>query len=132
MKYFCATAVFFIVTAFTVCAQNSSLNLSPEDSKKLIEKNRNNDKFVIIDVRTPEEFSQGRIENAVNIDFYSSDFAEKINQLDKNKIYLIYCRSGNRSGQALAIFKNAGIINYYNMTGGFSAWTAKKFPFVRE
>lgn len=58
----------------------------------------------IIDIRTPEEFAAGHIENAKNIDFYQDDFANQIGQLEKDKTYFMYCRSGNRSSQAAPTF----------------------------
>lgn len=94
-------------------------SISKAEAEKIIaEKNGKND-FMILDVRTPEEFSQGKMEGAINIDFYSADFEEKINQLDKNKEYLIYCRSGNRSKSAMAIMKELGFQNVYELDEGF-------------
>jgi rhodanese-related sulfurtransferase len=63
---------------------------------------------VIIDVRTPAEFATGHLEGALNIDVQSPDFAAQISQLDPNQPYFIYCRSGNRSGQAISQMANMG------------------------
>ena len=75
-------------------------------------------KPVLIDVRTAGEFKQGAIKGAINIDIMSGNFAQRIAQLDKTKTYLLYCRSGNRSGQACSIMANNGFTNLYNLSGG--------------
>ncbi len=72
----------------------------------------------IVDVRTPAEFNAGHIDNAINIDFDNSTFKGEIDKLDKSKTYFIYCRSGNRSGQAFSIMKGGGIKNIYDLQGG--------------
>ena len=71
--------------------------------------------FQILDVRTPEEFAMSHVEGAENIDFLSSSFQTKIQNLDKNKIYKLYCRSGNRSGQAERIMKTLGFKDVENL-----------------
>lgn len=73
---------------------------------------------VLIDVRTPAEFSSGHIASAINIDYENPNFADEVKKLDPNKNYFIYCRSGNRSGKASAIMKSAGIKNIYDLQGG--------------
>ncbi len=69
---------------------------------------------VIIDVRTPGEFASGHLEGALNIDVQSPDFAAQVSQLDPNQEYFIYCRSGNRSGQAISQMTNMGFTNMIN------------------
>jgi len=87
--------------------------------------------FVILDVRTPEEYASGHIERAVNLDFYSETFEEELGKLDRDKIYLIYCRSGNRSGKAQDIMKELGFREVYNMRAGMSRWEAVGLPVVK-
>jgi len=84
----------------------------------------------ILDVRTHEEFHAGHIADAVLLDFYGKDFAAKVQELDKDKTYLLYCRSGNRSGRTLVLMKNLGFKTIYNMRGGMNQWTAAKLPVV--
>lgn len=71
--------------------------------------------FVILDVRTADEFAQSHLSGAQNIDFLKPDFKENIEKLDKNKTYKLYCRSGNRSGQAMAILKSIGFKDIENL-----------------
>ncbi len=77
----------------------------------------------ILDVRTSEEVEEGYIPGSTNIDFYlGQGFLDELEKLDKSKNYYVYCRSGNRSGQACALMNNAGFANTYNLVGGFMNW----------
>ena len=87
------------------------------------EKLESDDDAFILDVRTPEEVEEGYIPNATNIDIYlGQGFLDELEKLDKSKNYYVYCRSGNRSGQACALMNNAGFENAYNLEGGFMNW----------
>ncbi len=78
---------------------------------------------VILDVRTQEEVDDGYIPGAVHIDFYlGQGFLEEIEKLDKAKSYYVYCRSGNRSGQACALMNSRGFGRCYNLMGGMMEW----------
>ncbi len=81
---------------------------------------------ILLDVRTPEEFTTGNIEGAVNIDFKASDFEQKIAELDKSKTYFVYCLSGIRSGKAADRMGELGFTSLYTLNGGYSAWTEKE------
>lgn len=80
--------------------------------------------YEVIDIRTLEEYSQGHISNSQLIDFYGTDFSNTLNQLDKSKKYLIYCRSGSRSSSALEVFKQLDFLEVYELQGGVLSWTA--------
>lgn len=86
--------------------------------------------LVILDVRTPEEFEAGHLEGATLIDFYDDDFRDQIADLDVDAPYLMYCRSGNRSGQAAAIMTELGFTNVADVDGGINAWTSGGHPTV--
>jgi phage shock protein E len=77
---------------------------------------------VLIDVRTPEEFATGHIPNALNINFNAPDFAAQMETLDKSKTYLIYCKSGVRSGKAAAGLSATGFNTIYTLKGGVLGW----------
>ena len=82
---------------------------------------------VILDVRTPEEAALGRIsEKGLEIDFYGDNFNEKLNELDKNHTYLMYCRSGGRSGKTMKIMGEQGFKNVNNLKGRYTAWSKHK------
>lgn len=103
-------------------------NITPEETYILIQGNKDNPNFVILDVRTPEEFLGEHIENAVNLDYYSDTFRNDLDKLDKNKTYLIYCRSGSRSENALNIMKELDFREVYNMSGGIIKWNSEGLP----
>jgi len=79
---------------------------------------------IVLDVRTPEEFSAGHIENAININLESSDFASEVSKLDMNATIAVYCRSGNRSGVATEQMVELGFVDMYDMQGGILEWEA--------
>lgn len=87
---------------------------------------------VTLDVRTPGEFAEGHIEGARLIDFQSGNFENEIATLDKNATYAVYCRSGNRSGQAVKVMQDAGFANVFNMNGGVIDWANAGLPLVRN
>ena len=87
---------------------------------------------VTLDVRTPGEFAEGYIEGARLIDFQSGNFENEIATLDKNATYAVYCRSGNRSGQAVKVMKDVGFSNVFNMNGGVIEWANAGLPLVRN
>ena len=92
-------------------------DLSQEEWARQLE---NDDNAFILDVRTAEELEEGYIPGATQIDIYlGQEFLNELEKLDKTKNYYVYCRSGNRSGQACAIMNSIGIKNAYNLEGGF-------------
>ncbi|MEM3061226.1 MAG: rhodanese-like domain-containing protein [Candidatus Bathyarchaeia archaeon] len=105
--------------------------ITPREAYALIQKNKDNLNFIILDVRTPEEFVNEHIDDAINLNYYSETFRDDLNGLDKNKTYLIYCRSGSRSGIALEIMKELGFREVYDMSGGITAWKAEGLPTTR-
>ncbi|MFA5403710.1 MAG: alpha/beta fold hydrolase [Ignavibacteria bacterium] len=108
---------------------NLKFDISTEQAEKMFGENIGNPDFVILDVRTPEEYSAGHITNAVNLDFKSSDFSEKLDELNKNKIYIVYCKGGGRSAKALEIMQKKGFTNVYNVLGGIKKWKEENRKF---
>jgi len=84
--------------------------------------------LVVLDVRTPEEFAEGHLEGAVLVDFYDTDFTEQLAALDPDVPYLVYCRSGNRSGQTLSIMDDLGFDSAVDVDGGIVAWAGAGLP----
>lgn len=87
--------------------------------------------IITLDVRTPGEFNEGHIEGALLVDFQSGNFENEIESLDKKKTYAVYCRSGNRSGQAVKVMSEAGFTNLYNLDGGVIDWANAGLPLVK-
>lgn len=80
---------------------------------------------VLIDVRTPEEFSSGYLKGAININYNAPDFKDQVAKLDPSKTYLVYCRSGMRSGNAAKIMSDNGFGTIYTLKGGLNTWTGE-------
>lgn len=77
---------------------------------------KSNTNIILIDVRTPDEIKEtGTIEGATNIDFKAADFKDNVSALDKSKEYIVFCRTGNRSGQASQIMADLGFTNVNNL-----------------
>jgi rhodanese-related sulfurtransferase len=95
-------------------------DLSQEEWREQLESDEN---AFLLDVRTPDEVEEGYIPNATNIDIYlGQEFVAELEKLDKTKNYYVYCRSGQRSGQACAIMNKLGFENAFNLEGGFMNW----------
>lgn len=73
---------------------------------------------LLIDVRTPQEYAQGHLAGAINIDIEAPTFIDEIKKLDPSTPTFVYCRSGNRSGQAIAIMKKLGFTSLTDLSGG--------------
>ena len=86
------------------------------------------DGLVVLDVRTAEEFAEGHLDGAVMVDFYAPDFADQIARLDGNTPYLLYCRSGNRSGETLVLMRQMGFTDVTEIDGGIAAWQQAGLP----
>lgn len=84
--------------------------------------NLKNKSVVLLDVRTPEEFAEGHIDGAVNIDVKADDFESKLEALDKNKTYFIYCRSGVRALNATEKMRSAGFKDAVNFKDGMMTY----------
>ena len=83
-------------------------------------------KGIVLDVRTPEEFENSRIQNSKNIDFYNpQNFMLEIEKLDKDNNYYVYCRTGVRSANSCVLMKELGFKNTFNLVGGIVEWKGK-------
>lgn len=107
--------ILFLFGSFIFSISCSNRGYENINLNKAIKTVNNSTNLVLLDVRTPEEYSSGNIPNSINIDILSSDFKSKIELLDKNKEYLVYCRSGNRSSIAASIMATNGFIKIYNL-----------------
>ena len=105
--------------------------VSVQEAFDLIEDNKGNADFVILDVRRDSEYREGHLENALNLDYYASSFADELDKLDKDKSYLVYCRSGSRSSGAARMMEELGFKKVYNMLGGITDWQDEGFSVVQ-
>lgn len=104
-----------LLAVFMFSFQKSNASLS---GAEFIETFKSTPNAVLVDVRTPAEFLEGHIDNAINIDFENQSFQSEIKKLDSTKTYFVYCRSGSRSSQAVSIMSANGIKNIYQLQGG--------------
>lgn len=93
-------------------------NVNVEQFSKLVDAN----KGVVLDVRTPGEWEEGTIGDAIKINYYDSDFETQLEKLNKEEPVLVYCKKGGRSAGAAEILKNKGFKKVFNLEGGISAW----------
>lgn len=124
--------LFFIFPVVCQAETRKLTTISPVEAATLIEQHQKDSNFVLLDIRTPGEYKSGHIKNAALLDFRSATFSRSLEQLNKNKTYLIYCRSANRSGKALAMMKKMGFTRVYNMGKGLVGWKAAKLPIVTD
>ena len=104
-------------------AEKSTYNLIKPIDLKAMQSEESFVTYQLIDVRTPEEFSAGHIDGAINIDFYDKSFAEDIAALSKNKPVIFYCKSGGRSKKAAYhAIEEVGFKEVYDLKGGYNAW----------
>ena len=107
-----------IILLFLPISLFSQKKITREEFKELITKGNT----LVIDVRTPVEFSEAHIKNAINIDYFSKSFSETISKLNKQKTILVYCAAGGRSTSACSDFKKLGFKRVYNLIGGYDDW----------
>jgi rhodanese-related sulfurtransferase len=126
MRWATLSAVIASLLAFSGCDEKQGTAQKTTVSPREVYERRADEKVLIIDVRTPAEFRQERIEQAVNKPL---DSMEKwVNELPKDKTIYFVCRSGSRSGIAQRIAAQRGYTDAYNMTGGMIAWRREGLP----
>lgn len=114
------------LSVFGTLKSNGIRHVTVAEAKQIIE---THPEVVVLDVRTGREFRNGHIKGAININYFSWSFREKIAELDKNLTYVIHCKSGGRSGWAAPILKSFEITSVVHMDGGTDAWIEASYPF---
>ena len=121
-----------VLTAVMACNVTANMQpdreLSPHQFKSMLDRHRDNPDVVLLDIRTPGEFRQGHIHGARLVDYYDRVFMATIGSLDRQKTYLIYCRSGNRTGKSLKLFDRLGFTQVYHLKSGLVGWLREKYP----
>lgn len=121
---FCS--VVFLAASLSACAQ-AVAELDPVVFRDKVKATKG---AVVVDVRTPEEFAEGHLENAINIDVKAADFEQKSASIDKSKPVFVYCLSGIRSKRAALSLQQRGY-KVTSMKGGITAWKDSKLPVKR-
>ncbi|WP_312346235.1 thioredoxin domain-containing protein [Chryseobacterium binzhouense] len=123
--------VLFFVILLTGCGKAQNNGESNLSATEFSEKLNQTEDAQLVDVRTPGEFRNGHLKNAMNIDWNADDFAEKAKALDKDKPVFLYCMSGPRSTAAAAKLQEMGFKNVYEMQGGMMKWRNANLPEIK-
>jgi len=119
------------------CGQKQKDGSKDQDSSAKIslispvELNKVNKEILLIDVRTPNEYASGHLENSVNIDYKADNFKDLISELDTDQEVYVYCKVGGRSGRSAKILKDMGFKKVYDLEGGILAWEKEGFKTVK-
>lgn len=127
--------------------KQSTETIHPQDAFKMIEEHKDDSNLVILDVRPVDEFEVEHVPGAINLDYDGHEFKKKageilfrgaendkfssVQNIDKNKNYIIYCRSGVRGEYFMGIMKELGFPHVYNILGGFVGWKLSKLPLTK-
>mgnify|MGYP001024446905 FL=1 len=126
-KLFAAlSVVFLLMSSCSVGQNNNDIHITEFQTKM------ESSEYILVDVRTKQEFAEGHIKGAINIDYLSENFSIEIQELDLENPVLLYCRSGNRSGKAMKIMNELGYLEVYNLEGGIKGWISKNNPVITE
>lgn len=120
------TAIFFASCNFSTNGQTNS-KVGAKEFNETLKKTKD---AILLDVRTPQEYSEKHLEGSLNVDFNGNAFDSEIDKLDKSKTVFIYCLSSGRSTSAAEILVKKGFKNIYNLDGGILAWTNAGLPVV--
>ena len=126
-KLFAAlSVVFLLMSSYSVGQNNNDIHITEFQTKM------ESSEYILVDVRTKQEFAEGHIKGAINIDYLSENFSIEIQELDLENPVLLYCRSGNRSGKAMKIMNELGYLEVYNLEGGIKGWISKNNLVITE
>ena len=114
--------------ALSACSSGEAVDMAHTLPPKAFEEQLKDQQGVLLDVRTPEEYSEGHLADAQNIDFKNASFEQSLEQLDKDKTYFVYCKAGVRSEKAVGLMQKKGFTKVYHLEGGIDAWQKQDLP----
>lgn len=120
------TSLLLLVTSAAMAADNAR-HVDAEGAAKLIAEG----KVIVVDVRTREEFTEGHLKGAQNLDILEPDFEARLGKLDKTKPVLVHCQAGGRSTRSLTVFEKLGFKEVYHLDGGYGGWVESGKPVVK-
>ena len=100
-------------------AKSQFVNMKASEAAKIL---KNKPEAVVLDIRTPKEYAEGHIPDAINIDYKADSFESELEKLDRDTTYLMHCRSGRRSANSLEIFEKLGFRHVIHMDDGILGW----------
>ena len=121
--------LFFVIISLS--CSNVEVEVNKINTEKLIFILKTQD-IQLIDVRRLSEYNHGHIEGALNIDFYKPTFVDSVNKLDKSKLTVVYCKSGNRSNKSALIMDSLGFTEIYDFNKGMNGWLSSENSIVRS
>ena len=119
----------FAVAVFALVGSAFS-EVTPITPKEAAARLKKEPKIVVIDIRTPEEFEQGHLNGAVNINMRSEDFEKKLGKLDRDTTYLMHCQSGGRSTASIPVWEKLGFKKVLHLDKGKKGWVDEGLPLV--
>ena len=120
------SGVFMLVSSCSVGQNKNDIQID-EFQKKIATEN-----YTLVDVRTAEEYADGHLEGALNIDYFSARFSDDIGKLGLETPVLVYCRSGNRSGKSMKIMYDMGFNEVKNLICGYKGWVSENNSIIIE
>ena len=111
--------------SFAMITAQTKVEVNSKQVNSMLQKDK---KWIVLDVRSAEEFNSGHIKGAVNIDIRQPDAFSKIDKLNKNAKYIVHCRTNHRSGMAVEHMMQSGFKNIYQMMDGWSGWLTNNLP----
>ncbi len=122
MKKISILLLFVLISLVATSQEVTNVLLNTENFKEVVV-----DKDVqLVDVRTPDEYNAGKIDGAINIDYFDQEtFKKEFEKLDKNKAIYLYCRSGHRSHKSAVLLEKMGFKEIYDLEGGYVVWSKK-------
>lgn len=123
--FLAAILAFLMINPIGAQEKRLKEDITCEQAVQLIQTHEKDAAFVILDVRTPDEFNAGHLKNAANIDFRAEDFKQKLDTLDKTKTYLVYCRRGGRSASAIGMMNELQFKTLFHLFEGYDVWKNK-------
>jgi rhodanese-related sulfurtransferase len=128
MKQLLLSLLAILSSTMLSAAADAPQNVTPDQAEKLLKEKK---EIVVLDVRTPEEFKDGHIAGAKNVDFQSDDFKKQVASLDKSKTYLVHCAAGGRSARALKVLEGDKFEHLYHLNDGFNGWKQAGKPVAK-
>ena len=118
-------AVVLLLSSFNIIQAQKIMEVNSKEVSTMLQKDT---KLVVLDVRTAEEFNDGHVKGAINIDIRQPDALNKIDKLDRNAKYIVHCRTKHRSKMAVDHMLQSGFKNIYQMMDGYMGWAQNGLP----
>jgi phage shock protein E len=124
MKRILVNLALAVLAATSVACAQQYKNVNAQEAKVMIDKGG----VVVVDVRTPQEYSGGHLQGAILANVNDPNFEANIKKISKDKKVIVYCAAGGRSANASGKMSSLGWKNVWNMTGGYSSWSSAGLP----